>query len=54
MTSESRHKYSRLVLTSKIYSTAQPAWWSAANHGIGVVGHWGRIERGLEVDVRVE
>ena len=54
MTSESRQKYSRLILTSKIYSTAQPAWWSVANHGIGVGGHWGRIERGLEVDVRVE
>ena len=28
-----------------IYSAALPAWWSVANHGIGVGGHWGRIER---------
>ena len=29
----------------QIYSTALPAWLSAANHGIGVGGHWGRIDR---------
>ena len=42
---QARHKYLRLILISKSYSTALPAWWSAASHGIGVGGHWGRIDR---------
>ena len=30
---------------SETYSTALPAWLSAANLGIGVGGLWGRIAR---------